>query len=58
MFGVALGVSMSPSTGPLVRGNRSDSGSHVVSVSSVATFLNRISMANSLNKALYGERLE
>ena len=52
MFGVALDVSMSPSAGPLIRGNRPDRGSHVVShnffsVSSVATFLSRISMATS-----------
>ena len=50
MFGVVLDVSISPSAGPLVRGNRSDRGSRVVghnffSVSSVATFLSRISMA-------------
>ena len=55
--------SMSPSAGPLVRGSRSDRGSHVVShnffsVSSVATFLSSISMANSLDMALYSERLE
>ena len=64
MFGVVLDVSMSPSAGPLVRGNRPDRSSHAVShnfvffVSSVATFLSRISMANSLDKALYSERLE
>ena len=63
MFGVVLDVSMSPSAGPLVRGNRPDRGSHVVShnffpVSSVATFLSRISIANSLDKASYSERLE
>ena len=62
-LGVVLGVSMSPSAGPLVRGNRSDRGSHVVShnffsVSSAATFFSRISMANSLVKALYSEKLE
>ena len=49
MFGAVLDVSMSPSAGPLVRGNRPDRGSHVVShnffpVSSVATSLSRISM--------------
>ena len=54
---------MSPSAGSLVRGNRSDRGSHAVShnffsVSSVAKFLSRISMANALDKALYSERLE
>ena len=54
-LGVVLDVSMSSSAGPLVRGNRSDRGSHVVShnffsVPSVATFLSRISMANSLDK--------
>ena len=63
MFGVVLDVSMSPSAGPLVRGNRPDRGSHVVShnffpVSFVATSLSRISIANSLDKALYIERLE
>ena len=63
MFGVVLDVSMSPSAGPLVRGNRPDRGSHVEShnffpVSSVATSLSRISIANSLDKALYSERLE
>ena len=64
MFGVVLDVSMSPYAGPLVRGNRSDRGSHVVShnvffsVSAIATFLSRISMANSLDKASYSERLE
>ena len=63
MFDVVLGVSTSPSTGPLVRGNRSDRDSHVVSqsffpVSYVATFLSRISMGNSFNRALYSERLE
>ena len=31
MFGVVLGVSTSPSTGSLVRGNRSIRGSHIVS---------------------------
>ena len=31
MFGVVLDVSMSPSAGPLVRGNRPDRGSHVES---------------------------
>ena len=63
MFRVVLDVSMSPYAGPLVRGNRFDRGSHVVShnffsVSSIATFLSRISMANSLDKASYSERLE
>ena len=63
MFGVVLDVSMSPSAGPFVRGNRPDRGNHVVShnffpVSSVATSLSRISIAYSLDKALYRERLE
>ena len=47
MFGVVLDVYMSSSAGPLVRGNRSDRGSHVVShnffsVSSVAKFLSSL----------------
>ena len=63
MFGVVLDVSMSPSAGPLVRDNRSDRGSHVVShnffsISSVTTFLNRISMGNTFDKVLYSERHE
>ena len=63
MFGVVLYFSMRPSAGPLVRGNRPDRGNHVVShnffpVSSEATSLSRISIADSLDKALYSERLE
>ena len=54
---------MSPSAGPLVRGNRSDRGSHVVSHNFFPfllkqSFLSRISMANASDKALYSERLE
>ena len=60
MFGVVLDVSMSPAAGPLVSGNRSDRGSHnfFFSISSVTTFLNRISMGNTFDKALYSERHE
>ena len=57
MFGVVLGLSMSRSAGLLIRGNRSDRGSHAVShnffsISSLATFFSIISMANSLDSAL------
>ena len=57
MFGVVLDVSMSPSAGPLVRGNRPDRGSHVVSrnffsVSSVATFFKQNFYGNFLGQGI------
>ena len=50
MFEVVLGVSVSPSSGSLVRGNRSDRGSHVVS----HNFFFRFFCSNVFKQNLYG----
>ena len=49
MIRVVLDVSMSPSAGPLVRGNRPDRGSHVVS----HNFFSRFFCSNVFKQNFY-----